>query len=138
MISQAKIWQKRLSLVIISSQVIYIPGVGYNIFIQIFQVICAYSSHQGDTIWPFLVDMAKRVGRVGSNGSQVKRVTGQKRVILSGLKSGSGQSGCGSGRVDPYFSHEIFYFFYFLFFIFFIKKTICICHLDSYATYYLM
>ena len=34
------------------------------------------------------VDMAKRAGRVGSIGS---------RVILSGLKTGSGQSGCRSG-----------------------------------------
>ena len=37
--------------------------------------------------------------RVGSIGLPVKRVTGQKWVILSGLKTGSGQSGCGSGRV---------------------------------------
>ena len=68
------------------------------------------------------VDMAKRAGRVGSIGS---------RVILSGLKTGSGQSGCRSGWL-------VFFTWKFLFFIFFIKKTICICHLDSYATYYLM
>ena len=44
-----------------------------------------------------IVDMAKRAGRVwvrvGSIELWVKRVTGQKRVILSGLKTGSGQSG---------------------------------------------
>ena len=32
-----------------------------------------------------------------------------KHVILSGLKMDSGQSSCGSGQVDPYFSHEFFY-----------------------------
>ena len=36
---------------------------------------------------------------VGSIGLCVKWVTGQKWVILSGLKTGSGQSGCRSGRV---------------------------------------
>ena len=77
--------------------------------------------------------MAKQAIQVGSIRLRVKWVTGQKMVILSGLKTGSGQSGCGSGQVDPYFSHE----FYFLFFIF-IKKTKCICHLESYATNYMM
>ena len=36
------------------------------------------------------VDMAKRAGRVWSIELWVKRVIGQKRVILSGLKMGSG------------------------------------------------
>ena len=46
--------------------------------------------------------------RIGSIGLWVKR------VILSGLKSGSGQSGYMLGRVDPYFSYEFFIFiFYF-------------------------
>ena len=58
----------------------------------------------------------------GSNGS---------RVILSGLKTGSGQSGCGSGRVGL---ARIFHMNFFIF----IKKTTCICHLESYATNYLM
>ena len=36
-----------------------------------------------------------------------------KRVILSGLKKGgSGPSGYGSGRVDPYFPHEFFFIIY--------------------------
>ena len=74
-----------------------------------------------------------RHGKTGglSRVNQVvdKRVTGQKRVILSGLKTGYGQIGL--GRVNKYFSHE------FLFFIF-IKKTTCICHLESYAINYLM
>ena len=42
--------------------------------------------------------MSGRV-RVRSIGLRVKRVTGQKRVILSGLKMGSSQSGCVLGRV---------------------------------------
>ena len=46
---------------------------------------------------------------VGSIWLQVKWVTGQKRLILSGLKMGSCQSGCGLGQVDPYFSHDFFY-----------------------------
>ena len=48
-------------------------------------------------------------GRVGLGQSG----HGSKWVILSELKTGSGQSGCGSGWVDPYFSHEIFYFLFF-------------------------
>ena len=64
------------------------------------------------------------LGRVGLIGL---RVTGHfKRVIM-----GSGQSSCGSGRVDPYFSHEFVLYIY-------IMKTTCICHLESYATNYLM
>ena len=44
---------------------------------------------------------------------RVNRIMGQtshglKRIILSGLKTGSGQSGCRLGWVDPYFSHEFF------------------------------
>ena len=56
--------------------------------------------------------MAKWAGQVGSIGLRVKRVAGQKWVILIGLKRGSDQSGCGLSRVDPYFSHEFFIFFY--------------------------
>ena len=65
---------------------------------------------------------------VGSIGLQVKWVTSQKRVTLSRLKTGSGQSGCGLGRVDPYFYKNFFL----------IKKTTCICYLESHATNYLM
>ena len=45
--------------------------------------------------------MAKRLGqvRVESIGLKVKRVVGQKRVILSELKTGSSQLGCESGQV---------------------------------------
>ena len=49
--------------------------------------------------------------QVGSIGLRVKWVTGKKRVILSRLKTGLGQSGCRLGRVNPYFSHEFFYFY---------------------------
>ena len=47
-----------------------------------------------------------------SGPDQVNWVAGQtgfgsKRVILSELKTGLGQSGCGSGRVEPYFSHDL-------------------------------
>ena len=48
--------------------------------------------------------------RVGSIGLRVKRVTGQKQVILSGLKRvrvNRVASRLGLGRVDPYFSHEL-------------------------------
>ena len=50
-----------------------------------------------------------------SGPDQVNQVAGQtgfgsKRIILSELKTGLGQSGCGSGQVDPYFSHEFFFF----------------------------
>ena len=68
-------------------------------------------------------------GRVGLSSSQVNWVVGKKLVILSGLKTGSSQSGCGSGRVDLYFLHDFF---------FLIKKTICIYHLKIYATNHLM
>ena len=47
--------------------------------------------------------------RVGSIGLWVKRVTSQKKVILSGLKTSSSQSDFGLGRVDQYFSHEFFF-----------------------------
>ena len=76
-----------------------------------------------------LVDMVKQEDRVGSIGLQVKQVAGQKQVILSGLKMVSNQSGCKSGRVRSYFSHEFFLY---------IKKTTCFCHLESHATNYLM
>ena len=49
-------------------------------------------------------------GRVGLSSSQVNWVVGKKWVIFSKLKIGSNQSGCGLGRVDPYFSHEFFFF----------------------------
>ena len=58
-----------------------------------------------------LVDKIKWEGRVGSIGLQVKQVTGQKRVILSGLKMGSSQSDCRSGRVELYFSREFFFIY---------------------------
>ena len=48
-------------------------------------------------------------------GLRVNRVAGRVRL----------------GRVDPYFSHEFVLYIY-------IKKTTCICHLESYATNYLM
>ena len=80
-----------------------------------------------------LVDMVKQEDRVGSIGLQVKQVAGQKQVILSGLKTGLSQLGCGSGWIDPYFSHDIYIYIFFL-----IKKTTCICHLESHATNYLM
>ena len=81
-------------------------------------------------LWPqgLTLDMTKRAGWVRSIELQVKQVAGQKRVILSGLKTSSGQSGCGSSRVNPYFSHDFFY----------IKKTTCIFHLESHATNYMM
>ena len=59
-----------------------------------------------------LVDMVKREDRVGSIGLQVKQVAGQKQVILSGLKMGSNQSGCRSGRVG---SSHIFRMNFFLY-----------------------
>ena len=58
-----------------------------------------------------LVDMVKQEDRVGSIGLQVKQVAGQKQVILSGLKMVSNQSGCKSGRVRSYFSHEFFFIY---------------------------
>ena len=72
--------------------------------------------------------MAKQVGR--SESGWVNWVASQKQVILSGLKTGLSQLGCGSGWIDLYFSHELFFFL--------IKKTTCICHLESHATNYLM
>ena len=44
----------------------------------------------------------------------------------------SGQLGCRSARVDPYFSHDL------LLLLFLIKKITCIFHLKSHATNYLM
>ena len=60
-----------------------------------------------------MLDIAN--GQVGLNSSRVNRVTSKKQVILSKLKNGLVQSGCGSGRVglgrvDLYFSHEFFFF----------------------------
>ena len=75
--------------------------------------------------------MAKWGRRVGFG----LRVTGKKWVILSGLKTDLGQSGCRLGRVDPYFSHEFIYLFLFFYFY---KENTCICPLESYATNYLM
>ena len=77
----------------------------------------------------------RKHGKMGRFG-QVNRITGQKMVILSGLKRGLDQSGCGLDRVDPYFSHEFYFYFYFIFIFF--KKTTYICHLESHATNYLM
>ena len=58
----------------------------------------------------------RRVGsgqvQIGSIGLQVKRVASQKRVTLSGLKTGSSQSGCGLSQVDLYLSHDFFFFFF--------------------------
>ena len=42
---------------------------------------------------------------------QVKQVADQKMVILIELKTSSSQLGCGSGWIDPYFSHDFFFFF---------------------------
>ena len=52
----------------------------------------------------------------GSGSSWVNRVVsqtgcGSKWITLSELKRGSGQSGCELGRVDLYFSQELFFFF---------------------------
>ena len=85
-----------------------------------------------DCVWVLLymvvswLDMVKLTGRVGSG--QTGHMS--KRVILSGLKMGSGQTCCKSGW-------PVFFTWIFLFFIF-IKKTTCICHLESYETNYLM
>ena len=87
--------------------------------VNLFDSICLRHGKTGESGWVWV--------RIGSIRLWVKR------VILSRLKSGLGQSGCVLRRVDPYFSHE----FLFLFFIF-IKKTTCICHLKSYAPNYLM
>ena len=61
------------------------------------------------------VDMAKRAG-------QIKRVASQKRVQVNQF----------AGRVDLYFLHDFIYIYIY------IKKTTCICHLESHATNYLM
>ena len=60
----------------------------------------------------FLVDVAKRTGRVGfgsgQSGLRVKRVTGQNGSFLNGL-TGLRVNRV-SGRVDPYFSNNFFFF----------------------------
>ena len=97
------------------------------------------ASDKMQLVWSFglSLNMAKRAGRVGfgsgqsgcgSNGSWVKT------SHFKQVKNGFGSIGLrvGSGRVDPYF-HMIFFFFFI-----FIKKTTCICHLESYATNDLM
>ena len=49
--------------------------------------------------------------RVMSIGLRVKRVAGQKQIILSSLKMGSSQSSCKSGQVDlTRIFHMIFFF----------------------------
>ena len=48
------------------------------------------------------MDGSDRVNRIADQSGH-----GSKRVILIGLKTGSG---CRSGQVDPYFSHEFFFF----------------------------
>ena len=53
----------------------------------------------------FYIDVAKRSGQSGCESNGL-------RVILNELKMGLGQSGYGLGRVDPYFSHEFFFFFF--------------------------
>ena len=45
-----------------------------------------------------------RVGSIGSTGH------GSKRVIFKRVNRVTGQSGFGSGRVDPYFSNFFFFF----------------------------
>ena len=59
-----------------------------------------------------ITDKLIRHGKTGGSG----RVIGKKRVILSGLKTGSGQSGCRSGWVGLsrifHMKFFIFYFFY--------------------------
>ena len=52
--------------------------------------------------------MAKQVGR--SESGWVNWVASKKQVILSGLKTGLNQLGCGSGWIEPYFSHDFFFF----------------------------
>ena len=53
------------------------------------------------------LNMAKRVGWVEFGSGQLG--CGSRRVILSGLKTSSGQS----GRVGSYFSHDFFFLFTF-------------------------
>ena len=62
-------------------------------------------------------------GWIGLGSGWVNRVASQKQVILSRFKTGSGQSGCESGQVNPYFSHDFFFFL--------IKKTTCIINTYS-------
>ena len=78
------------------------------------------------------LDMAKRAGRVnqvaGQTGHRLK--TGHFERVKN--EFGSIRFRVGSGQVDLYFSHDFF------FILIFIKKTTCICHLESYATNYLI
>ena len=53
-----------------------------------------------------LLDVAKRVGRVGSIG-----FAGQDGSFLNGLIGSQVESGWESGRVDPYFSKCFLFFF---------------------------
>ena len=50
-------------------------------------------------------------GRVGSIGFAGQTDHGSKRVIFKRVNRVTGQSGYGSGRVDPYFSNFFFFFF---------------------------
>ena len=56
--------------------------------------------------------MAKWARRVGSGWVTSQMGCRPKRVILSGLKTGSGQSGCGSGQVELTRIFHINFFFY--------------------------
>ena len=49
--------------------------------------------------------------RVGSTGFAGQTGHGSKRVIFNRVNRVTGQSGFGSGRVDPYFSNFFFFFF---------------------------
>ena len=69
------------------------------------------------------------LGWFGSGQSGCKLGLGKKWVILSGLKMGSSQSGCGLSRVDPFFTYI---------YIYILKKITCICNLESHATNYLI
>ena len=48
--NKRKYGKRKLSLIIIPSEIVYILGAWYNIFIQILKIICTYSSHQGGAI----------------------------------------------------------------------------------------
>ena len=74
-----------------------------------------------------LIDVTN--GQVGLGSDQVNRVAGKKSHFKR-VRNGSGQSGYRLGRVGL---TCIFHIKFFLF-----KKTICVCHLESYATNYLM
>ena len=61
--------------------------------------------------------MAKRAGRVefgsGQSSLQVKRVAGQNGSFLNGTIRSRVESSRESGRVDPYFSNNFFFFLVF-------------------------